>query len=232
VQPMTSLDDIQHLRPVQPLHFPSSQPQWDLGQSIRHLDLCTLLREILLAAVTRSDSVGCDQFVYFDASRPKRCLAPDGMVKLGVPQEQFLSWKTWENGTPELGIEILSPSDTPETLTSEEKFERYHAAGVRELVVFHVDGPVGKRLRAWDRIDGDLVERMVRDEVTPCLTLGMWWVLRPANDQPVALRLARDAAGGDLVATEREKTAAERQAKEAALAEVARLQALLGERAR
>jgi hypothetical protein len=248
---MTSPADIKHLRPVRPLHFPSSQPEWDLGQSIRHLDLCTMLREILLAAVTRSDSVGSDQFVYFDASRPKRCLAPDGMVKLGVPQESFESWKTWERGTPELGIEILSPSDTPETITFEEKLERYHAAGVRELVVFHVDGRVGARLRAWDRIDGDLVERAVANETTPCLTLGLWFVLRPGNDEPVALRLARDEAGVDLLPTEREKTAfalraegserqakeaerqgkeAERQAKEAALSEVARLQALLGER--
>jgi len=234
---MTSLADIQHLRPVQPLHFPSSQPEWDLGQSTRHVSLCKMLNDILLGAVTRNDSVGWDQFLYFDASSPRRCLAPDGMVKLGVPQEEFESWKTWERGTPELGIEISSPSDTPETLSFQEKHERYHAAGVRELVVFDVDGPVGKRLRAWDRIDGDLVERVVRDEVTPCLSLGLWFVLRPANDQPVALRLARDAGGGELVPTERERTAAEHQAmeaerhaKEAALAEVARLQALLAER--
>ena len=65
----------------------------------------------LRQAVTPRDSVGCDQFVYLDASDPRRCLAPDGFVKLGAPQEMFASWRVWEKGAPELCIEVLSPSD-------------------------------------------------------------------------------------------------------------------------
>ena len=215
-----SPESIRHVRPAQPLRFPSSQPEWDVGQSIRHLHLCTILHEILLSVLAPASSVGCDQFVYFDAANPRRCLAPDGFVKLGVPQEMFESWKVWEKGAPELAFEVLSPSDTREPISFQEKMDRYASIGVRELVVFDVDAREGTRLRAWDRLDGELVERIVESERTPCVTLGMWFVLAAANAQPIALRVARDAAGADLVLTERE-------AKEAALAEVAKLRAEL-----
>ncbi len=219
----TSPESIRHVRPPQPLRFPASQPEWDLGQSIRHLHLCALLHEILRAAVGPASSVGCDQFVYFDAGNPRRCLAPDAFVKLGVPQEMFETWRVWEKGAPELAIEVLSPSDTREPLTFPEKLERYLSAGVRELVVFDADAAAGARIRAWDRVDDELVERVVEGERTPCLTLGGALVLAPANDQPVALRLARDSAGRELIPTAVEECASERAAKEGALAEIERL---------
>jgi Uma2 family endonuclease len=50
---------------------------------------------------------------WYAASR-RRCLAPDGFVKLGVPRDVLDSWKTWERGVPELCVEILSPSDSKE----------------------------------------------------------------------------------------------------------------------
>jgi len=225
-----SPESIRHVRPAQPLRFPSSQPEWDVGQSIRHLDLCVILRELLRRALDSESSVGCDQFVYFDAANPRRCLAPDGFVKLGVPQEMFSSWKVWEKGAPELAVEILSPSDTTEPIDLEEKLRRYASVGVRELVAFDVDAAAGARLRAWDRIDGELVERIVESERTPCFTLGLWFVLAGADDQPVALRLGRDAMGADLVETAREREAREREAKEAALEEIARLRAELAAR--
>lgn len=197
-----SLESIRHVRPAQPLRFPASQPEWALGQSIRHLHLCAILHEILLAALGPASSVGCDQFVYFDANNARRCLAPDGFVKVGAPQEMFETWRVWEKGAPELAFEVLSPSDTREPLSFSEKLERYASTGVLELVVFDVDAPAGTRLRVWDRVDDDLVERVIDDERTPCITLGGAFVLAPANDQP-------------------------RAAKEAALAEVARLRAEL-----
>ncbi len=238
LHPMTrssSPERLRHVRPAQPLRFPSSQPEWDVGQSVRHLHLCMILHEILLAAVGPGSSVGCDQFVYFDAANPRRCVAPDGFVKVGAPQEMFESWKVWERGAPELAFEVLSPSDTREPLSLQEKMDRYASIGVRELVVFDADAEEGARLRVWDRLDGELVERVVDRERSPCVTLGGCLVLAPANDQPLALRLARDAEGRDLVLTdregaerERESAAREREAKEAALAEVARLRAELG----
>jgi Uma2 family endonuclease len=193
---------LQHVRPVVPLEFPSSEPESErMGQSGRHYRMCNALYEILRAVAGPEHTVSCDAFVYFDAANPKRVLAPDGAVKLDVVQHDFESWKTWERGAPELAFEILSPSDSPERWTFEEKLERYRALGVVELVVFHADGAPGSRLRVWDRIDGDLVERSVEGERSPCLTLDAFLLVGPVGDLPACLRIARDAEGADLVMT-------------------------------
>jgi hypothetical protein len=215
---MVSPADLRHLRPVKALPFPASDPEWEMSESKRHARMCELLYLVLRHALGDGHSVGSDQFVYFDASNPQRKCAPDAFVKLGVPDTLFDSWKVWERdrGTPDLCVEILSPSDTREKLTWEEKLERYFALGARELVAFDADAPVGARLRAWDRIDDDLVEREIVGESTPCATLGAHWVIVPSRepggeDLPAALRLARDPRGAELVPTgpEAEKAAAE-----------------------
>ena len=176
-----------------------------MPESSRHGLLCDLVRQILQQALGREHSIGKDNFVYFDATRPRRCLAPDGFVKLDFPRDVFPTWKTWERGVPELCVEILSPSDTKEKLSFPEKLRRYRAMGTRELVAFNVDARAGSRLRAWDRIEDDLVERVVEGETTPCLTLGAHWVLAPGGeDLPVALRLAKDASGSELLLTPEE----------------------------
>ena len=89
---------------------------------------------------------------------------------LGHPSH-FDSYLVWEEGTPDVAFEVLSPSDTPERWTFEEKLRRHGALGVRELITFHVDGEPGQRLRVWDRIEHDLIERVVTGDMTPCLTL-------------------------------------------------------------
>jgi hypothetical protein len=189
-----------------------------MGQGRRHLHLCHALYEMIRSACVPEHTVGADQLVYFDAANPKRCLAPDAFVTLGVPDHDFDSYLVWEEGTPDVAFEVLSPSDTPERWTFEEKLRRYHALGVRELVVFHVDATPGERLRVWDRIDNDLVERVVIDETTPCLALGLTLLVGPLDAYAATLRLARDAEGVDLVLTESEGRRAEEAAKEAATA--------------
>jgi len=63
----------------------------------RHL----LLRTALLLLLQRElagcvAAIGCEQFVYWNARDPRRCLAPDVFVKLGVEDSIFDSWKCWE----------------------------------------------------------------------------------------------------------------------------------------
>jgi len=212
--------DLRHVRPVQPLQFPSSDPEWDMPQSSRHGLLCDLVAEVLRHALGREHSVGKDNFVYFDATHPQRCLGPDAFVKLNAPRDVFDVWKTWERGTPELCVEILSPSDTTEKLPFLEKLERYRALGTGELVAFNVDAPVGSRLRAWDRIEDDLVERVVEGETTPCVTLDVHWVIASGGeDLPAALRLSRDPEGRELLLTGEEAERAARLAAESVAAD-------------
>jgi Uma2 family endonuclease len=166
--------------------------------------LCFFLFELLELATTKKDCVGCDQFVFYDATDPKKCLAPDGFVKLGVRPKAWSSWRVWEHGAPELCVEIVSGSDR-EPIPMKEKLVRYQTTGTRELVLFDHEARPGARLRVFDRIDGDFVERVVENDGTPCLTLGLHWVVAPAPELDVALRLARDAEGVDVLFSAKEQ---------------------------
>ena len=208
---------LRHVRPVQPLRFPEQEPDEErMGQGRRHRHLCEALYQMLRTVCVPEHTVGADQFVYFDAANPKRCLAPDAFVTLGVRDHDFDSYLVWEEGTPDVAFEVLSPSDTPERWTFEEKLRRYHALGVRELVTFHVDAPAGERLRIWDRLEQDFVERAVTGDTSPCVTLGLTLLIGPVDQYPTGLRLARDAEGRDLVLT----TDEQRQAAEARVLEL------------
>jgi len=179
-----------------------------MPESMRHKLLCIQLYQLLRRVVGASSSVGSDQFIYFDGENPKRCLAPDAFLKTHVKQTIFDSWKTWEHGAPELAIEVLA-RDTTEYLTMSQKLARYRALGVRELVVFNFDARA-KRMRVYDRVRDDLVERVVVRESTPCVVLTALlgqhceWVIAPADELPSALRLMK---GKRLVPTEAEQLA-------------------------
>ncbi len=197
-----------YVRAPRVLHFPESAT---VPESKRHLELRTLLYQIVKHTFAGGSSIGCDQFVYFDASDPARCVAPDLFVRTGVPDSTFGSWKVWERGAPQLAVEVVSESDAAQPSWNE-KLARYHALGVEELVRFDPDGAPGARLRVWDRVEGDLVERVVEQDVTACAVLGLWWVVRPGAGLDLALRLARDPEGQDLLPTGQE--AAERRVAE------------------
>ena len=213
----TRASSLRHVRPVQPLRFPVEEPLDEhMGQGRRHHRLCEALYQIVRAAAGLGHTVGADQFVYFDGANPKRCLAPDAFVTLDAPDHDFDSYLVWEEGTPQLAFEVLSPSNTPERWTFEQKLRRYHALGVRELVTFHIEAPVGQRLRVWDRLEHDLVERVVEAERTPCLTLGATLLIAPVAvdpglDYPDCLRLARNVDGSDLFLTSEENARLERE---------------------
>ena len=208
---------LRHVRPVQPLRFPEQEPDEErMGQGRRHRHLCEALYQMLCAVCVPEHTVGADQFVYFDAANPRRCLAPDAFVTLGVTDHDFDSYLVWEEGTPDVAFEVLSPSDTPERWTFEEKLRRYHALGVRELVTFHVDAPEGERLRIWDRLEQDFVERTVTGDTSPCVTLGLTLLIGPVDKYPASLRLARDAEARDLVLTTEEQRLAADRARQSA----------------
>lgn len=82
-------------------------------------------------------------------------------MKLARPFEHFDSWKTWERGTPELAVEIVSDSDRHEW---NDKLLRYRDLGLRELVLFDAEARAGRRLRVRDRVERDLVERALDSE--------------------------------------------------------------------
>lgn len=173
-----------------------------MPESIPQKRMCELLYQMLAHLLTPRHSVVSDCFVYFDAGDDPRCLAPDAFVKLRCAHDPHTwdAWFVWEKGAPELAVEILGPSNTKEFLAWETRLERYRTLGVRELVCFDSDARAGLRVRAWDRIEGDLVERVVQKEITPCVTSSaaesrrLDFVLAAGDDVTLGLRLAHEGA--------------------------------------
>jgi hypothetical protein len=165
-------------------------------------------------------------------------LSPDLFVKLGARERYVPSWKCWERGAPDLAVEVVSPSDAAPT-TWETKLARYEELGVTELLRFDREAPEGERLTAWDRIDGDFVTRVLSADTTPCLSLGLTWVVCPVDVVSVGLRLAdRDGrlipsrleAERARAEAESARAEAEKESREAALARVRELEEQLAAR--
>jgi hypothetical protein len=227
-----------YLRPPRPLFFPVAE---NVGEGIMGFEIRSILYEIVRLAFGESALVSSDQFLYWDPTNPKRCLAPDLGVRVGTPNEVLSTWKTWERGAPQVGVEIVSPSDARE-LPWSQKFERYRQAGIAEVVRFSVlrDTP---ELTLWDLVDGDLVERDLADpEAFFSDALGYYWAIVPDKRRKALLRLARDREGKDLLPTPAEHAAREaehaareaehaaREAEHAARARIAELEAELARR--
>jgi Uma2 family endonuclease len=210
--------ELRYVRAPEPLVFPQ---QASVPEGKAHLEVRTFLYKLLQFALGPEHSVGSEQFVYWIATSTDRCLAPDVFVKLGVPDAHFGTWQTWDRGgAPDLAVEIVSPTEREKPSTWDEKFAKYRELGVKELVRFDPEEPEGRRLRVWDRVEGDLVERVIADDRTPCLTLGLAWAVRliPAKpDAVLGLRLVDD--DGRQLETETERTDARAKAEAEARAQ-------------
>jgi Uma2 family endonuclease len=211
------------VRPPEPVHFPEAE---EGPETNRHLEIRTALYLILKREFAFTATIGSDQFVYWDPTTSKKRLAPDAFVRLGTPHHVFRTWKTWERGAPELGVEIVSDADEAEPDWNE-KFERYRAAGIREVVRFHPED-LAQPIRIWDAVDGDLVARSPSDpDLLACETLGLWWVVVEHPSIGRMLRLSRDREDRDLLPTPEEAEARANEENQRLQAEVEALRAEL-----
>ncbi len=179
--------------------FPSEEPPEEkVAETIRHLEARTTL--FLVTRTARENiSVGSDQFVYFDRTNPKKRLAPDVFVKLDSNLHDFDTWLIWRDGVPDLAVEIVSFHERMK-LPWKEKFARYEAVGVQELVRF--DPWKLDTMQVWDRIDGKLVQRATDGVGTyECKTLGLYWTVEMTAEFGDQLRLCRDPEGKELLPT-------------------------------
>lgn len=206
------------------LFFPVDE---DVGEGMRHLRMRTTLYLFLKHAFKEVAVIGSDQFVYWDPTNPKVCLAPDAFVRFGTTGENFDTWKVWEQGAPHVAVEIISDWDSSEAVW-EDKLDRYRRLGVSELVWFNDQTPE-RPLRIWDFVGDDLLERHLPEPWAQSRHLGGYWLPVEADNGDLSLRLSRDEHGLQLFPTPEEHYAKERrmEAERRHLAEqalVARLQ--------
>jgi len=197
---MTVSGDLQYLQAAESLNFPESE---EVPETKLHLKLRTLLFELLELAFAERASIGSDQFIYWDPTDPKACLAPDAFVRWGEPDRMFRSWKVWERGAPQLAVEVISVDDQRDR-DWEAKLVRYRRLGILELVRFDPEQEADP-LRIWDNVGADLVERVVTAVPTKSLVLPGHWIVVKDPKLGITLRLSRDEQGRDLYATKAER---------------------------
>ena len=227
-------------RPPAPAAAAVYYPESD-GQPVAETDVHrTVMFELIgmLQAFFRADPhvyISGNLFLYYQEGNPRRVVAPDVFVVLGIPNKLRRIYKLWEEGVvPAVVFELTSRSTRGEDLHT--KYDLYARLGVTEYFLFD---PLDEYLRP------------------PCqgyrLQQGQYQPLAPAADGSlwsVVLGLALHGRGEQLrlydperqrwLPTPQEETAARRAAEEQALlaeeralaaeAEVARLRALLSER--
>jgi Uma2 family endonuclease len=219
-----------YLRRPTPIDFPAAE---EMPETSVHMRLRTALFLILERELRGRAFVGSDQFVYWDPTDPRACLAPDVLVRLGGPLELLPSFKIWLHGAPHLAIEVVSPIDARDR-NLRAKLERYRRAAIGEVVIFDPDDAV-EPVRLWDFFDGDLVERDRSDPAAwRCDALGAYWKMTVDATLGPMLRVARHPEGTDLWLTPEESERAAKEAalsaQAAALARIAELEEKLRER--
>jgi Uma2 family endonuclease len=197
-----------YLRAPAPLHFPAEA---EVPETKRHLELRTLLYQFLKLAFSARAAIGCDQFVYWDPTDPRACLAPDAFVRCGEANDLFRTWNVWERGAPHVAVEIVSESDEAERAW-DEKLERYRRLGVSELVRFD-PADADQPLRVWDLVTGELLERQLSERRAHSRYLDGFWLAIDQPDTGLSLRLSLDERGERLFPTLAEQEAEGRRAE-------------------
>ncbi len=153
--------------------------------------------------------VAGDQFFAWVESEPLVRISPDVYLLDDPPAPPYPAmWRTWLAGqaAPRFAVEVVSDDWAKDYVHAPRKYDQL---GTRELVVFDPEAvftPRGRRvpLQLFRRdAEGALVRVPLGDGPAYSAELDAWLVIQRAVGG-ARLRIARDAAGTDLVATAEE----------------------------
>jgi Uma2 family endonuclease len=210
--------------PADPSREPTSErrPAWEtlrerdleekMGQGAKHGGAVKLFVDVLTALrdeQQRHAYVGWDVFVEWDPNDPRARVSPDTFLLDGQPPSIAPSlWRTWEPGCdpPSFALEIVSKKSRAKDY--DQNPMRYSALGAEELAVFDPD-PRGEEafpLQLFRRSPrGQFLRAYAGPGPAESKVLGAWLVVEEGGAR---VRLARDAAGKDLVLTAEERVSA------------------------
>ncbi len=182
----------------------------DVGESTEQ----GIIVRTLLAALTElarergwaRTLVAGDQFFAWVESEPQVRISPDVYLLDDPPPPPYPGmWRTWLPGhaPPRFAVEVVSDDWAKDYLHAPRKYQQL---GTRELVVFDPDAALAPRDR---RVTLQVFRRDEPDDLGPLAAgeapvhsaeLDAWLVVQP-DPRGARLRIARDAAGADLVPT-------------------------------
>ena len=191
----------------------------EVPEGFWHFRVQLLLYELLEHTFSSIATVGAEQFVYWNPTDLRECLAPDVFVRFGPPSEMSLSWKIWERGAPHVAIEVISD---PNKAAWEKKLDGYRRMGVSELVWFNPDRPEWP-LRIWDFVGDGLLERRLINPCAQSRHLGGYWLPVDVPGKGISLRLSHNEGGTRLFLTSDEANALRAESAERELLEIKKL---------
>ncbi len=188
----------------------------DMGEGIEQ----GLIIRLLLAALAelarerdwRRSLVASDNFFAWVEADPRVRVSPDVYVLDDPPATYPGSWQTWRPGhpPPRFAVEVVSDDWQKDYRHAPPKYDQL---GARELVIFDPDAVTHPRshrvpLQVYRRDPAGLWAPVASgDGPVHCAELGAWLVIVPGP----RLRIARDAAGLDLVQLPEEQVVALRR---------------------
>ena len=134
--------------------YPESDGQ-PMAQNTEQYEWIVVIKENLDLLFRRDPDVfvASDLFWYPVQGDPDTCRAPDALVAFGRPKGKRRSYKQWEEAhiAPQVVVEILSPSNTPQDL--DDLFDFYETHGAEEYYSYD---PETNELLGWQRKLGRL----------------------------------------------------------------------------
>jgi Uma2 family endonuclease len=190
-----------------------------MGQGAAHGRAVKLAVDLIASLCTerkREAYVGWDVFVEWDPNDPRARVSPDTFLLDGQsPGIAPSIWCTWDPGCdpPRFALEIVSRKSRAKDY--DQNPLKYAALGTEELAIFDPEprGPDAFPLQVYRRTPrGQFLRAYAGPGPVESKVLGAWLVVA---DGGAHVRLARDAAGTDLVPTAEERAnAAEARVRE------------------
>jgi len=144
------------------VEYPSSDGKARAGNQAQRVALDRIVPVLRQHFPNSTDVlVGGDLLWYYERGEPRKTVAPDAFVALGVPRDPLRhTYKVWREGkVPDFALEVSSPSSAVADVGR--KRDLYERLGVREYFVYDPSGDLHQPRLQGFRLVGGHLERIL-----------------------------------------------------------------------